>query len=176
VSIKSYVAPASFGASALALAFVICVPNFGSRPERVEVAELEEIRGLSRWRTIYSMSTCSEYNSSIANDPNQPKIPGQPSGPIVPVDSCTSTTTSNCLECAGNATQFTGAQNPNGSDPNGKTDAVTMPCGDLYFGRCMSNGVGGFTCNNSGSPSAHCADATEYHNQPIPILQSPTGQ
>lgn len=168
MSIKSHLAPAAFGISAIGLALIASSAYFGSRLERVGVAELEEVRGLSTWRTIFSIQDCSQYNTGIANDPTQPPIPGQPPGNITSVDNCPAPKNGWCLECDGNSSQFTGAQNVFGPGINGMMDTHTLSCGNLYFGRCQPNGVGGFTCNNNGNAAANCADATEYLVQANP--------
>jgi hypothetical protein len=162
-------AVAVFGLFAVGLTLVASSTHLRRCPEKVPASELEEIQGLSQWRTIFGTLSCSQYNATAVN--NTP-LPNQPPGPIIPVDSCPAQ--GNCLECDGNATQFVGAVTgqPNGT---GQTAVQSLGCGNLFFGRCQQDPSGFYTCNNNGQSFGLCGDATEFHVQPgTPVHGTPT--
>ncbi len=191
MTMKSFLGRASFGITVVCVAFVAWAVYYTPRQNQPTMSELEEIHGLSTWRTVFSIVDCSQYNTGIVNDPSQPSVPGQPAGPIISVDRCEKVVKKMkrgdklgwCLECDGNGAQFSGAANKGGGSINGMMDPHLMSCGDLYFGRCQPDGVGGYTCNNSGSASGACADSTEYWIQatnppapaPAPVTTNPSG-
>ncbi len=161
--VNRWLAGSGLGLLAVGLVLATLPKTYGPRLERVSPSELDEVQGLSQWRVIYGTQSCNQYNTNAANTVGG--IPGQPPGNIIPVESCVQNGQGPCLECDGTGSEFIGATQQGPGNGAVLTDLASVSCGNLYFGNCQPNGVGGFTCNNNGQPDAQCGDVTEFWTQ-----------